>query len=118
MGWWRVMFALSLIAVLSATPARQVEAAADLARTMAEVGEGSRCEEVDGGVGDDSLEATRGELPTDVMAELIPAWSGTAPRALPDCLIPNPSCSPVAPRDPDPPPRGADRQARLCCFRF
>ena len=50
----------SLVVILSGTPAREAEAASDLARTMAERDdEGRRIEEVDGGVGDDSLEATR-----------------------------------------------------------
>jgi len=53
------LFGLSLVAILSATPSRQAEAADDFARSMAELGEGNRVEEVDGGVGDDSLEALR-----------------------------------------------------------
>ena len=52
--WWS-WFALVLI--FSGTPARLVEAAADRARTMAEVGSADRVEEEDGGVGDDALEA-------------------------------------------------------------
>jgi hypothetical protein len=50
----RPMFLLSLIVVLAATPLRLAEAAADLARSLEETGDGWNIEEVDGGVGDDS----------------------------------------------------------------
>ena len=116
--WWRSMFALSLVAMLSATPARQVEAAADLARTMADAGEGSRCEEVDGGVGDDSLEATRGHLPAYTLAGVDLTGTG-ASRLIPlDRLFLHQGWVPAAPREPDPPIRGTARQARLGCFRY
>jgi len=60
---------LSLVIIVSGAPARQAEAAADCARTMAELDDDQRIEEVDGGVGDDSLEATRADAPVDSWAE-------------------------------------------------
>jgi len=57
--WRRLMLGISLIAVLSGSPARQAEAAGDFARLMAELGGGSGVEPVDGGVGDDSFDAPK-----------------------------------------------------------
>ena len=50
--WRQSMLLLCLTAALSGTPLRQAEAASDLARSLAELGEG-HVEEIDGGVGDD-----------------------------------------------------------------
>ena len=47
------MLPLCLIAALLGTPLRQVEAADDLARSFAELGQGPVVEMSDGGVGDD-----------------------------------------------------------------
>ena len=49
---------LALVLILSGTPARQLEAASDLTRAMAGAADEEHIAEVDGGVGDDSLEAT------------------------------------------------------------
>ena len=75
--FWRLMFSLSLVAILSATPARQAEAASDFARSMAEVGEGNRVEEVDGGVGDDSVEALKADAPGMTAHPPVARWSNT-----------------------------------------
>jgi hypothetical protein len=48
------MFLMCLIAALSGTPLRQVEAANDFARWLADLADDHGIETVDGGVGDDS----------------------------------------------------------------
>jgi hypothetical protein len=50
----RIFLSLSLIAALSGPLLRQAEGAADLARSLAELGCPALLEEADGGVGDDS----------------------------------------------------------------
>ncbi len=52
----RLLSFLCLIAALTGTQLRQIEAAHDLARSVAELGSGHRIEIIDGGVGDDSGE--------------------------------------------------------------
>ncbi len=86
MRWRRLMLGISLIAVLSGSPARQAEAADDLARSVAELGGGSGVEPVDGGVGDDSLDAPKvaatGAGVLGVIAPESPrfaAWCGLLP---------------------------------------
>ncbi len=54
--WRPTMFLLCLIAALAGTPLRQVEAAGDLARSLAELDGGDVVEQIDDGVGDDSGE--------------------------------------------------------------
>ena len=52
------LFWLTLIAILAGTPARQVEAASDLARSLVDSDKtADDLTELDGGVGDDTLEA-------------------------------------------------------------
>ncbi len=84
--FWRLMFGISLVAILSGSLSRQAEAASDLARTLAELGGDDRVEEVDGGVGDDSLEALEADLAgSGALAAIAPepsgldAWSGVPP---------------------------------------
>ena len=109
----RSLFVLSLLAAFSATPLRLVEAAHDLACTIAELDDGSVIEPTDGGVGDDS-DATIKANPTD------------APMALPVAAVSPRDLFPVAPasqilrRPADPPPRPPSshvrRLAMLQCF--
>lgn len=71
LGWF------VLVLIFSGTPARQAEAASDLARTMAELDEDDRrIEEADGGVGDDSLEATRADDPGQEPVAGLPVLDG------------------------------------------
>lgn len=58
----RLMFTLSLIAVLSATPLRQAEAAHDFACAVGDPDEGTEIEVPDGGVGDDSDATIRASI--------------------------------------------------------
>ena len=71
---------LTLIVVLAGTPARQVEAASDLARTLAGLGVDSPdLTKPDGGVGDDALEAVAsGGDEFSVDPDLAPDRSGLA----------------------------------------
>jgi hypothetical protein len=81
------MFLLCLTAAVSGTPLRQVEAASDLARSLAELGEG-HVEGIDGGVGDDAevavlkaesdAESTRAMIPRSTADRYhMPSFSGT-----------------------------------------
>ncbi len=75
--FWRLMFGISLVAILSGSLSRQAEAAGDFARTLAELGEGDRVEEVDGGVGDDPLEALKADAAGSVaLVAVAPELSG------------------------------------------
>lgn len=114
---------IALILVLTCGPARQVEAAADFARTMAEVDPGDRIEEKDGGVGDDSLEATLDEAPAADAAhqgeagwDASPAWSSGV--ALGGLGVPTGSPVAAYPGWGVVPPGAARRQAWLGTFRF
>ena len=51
----RILSWICLVATLSGPLLREAEGAEDLARSLAELGHGPLIEEVDGGVGDDSL---------------------------------------------------------------
>lgn len=64
---FRTMFLLSVIAALSATPLRQAEAADDLARSLAETGQGDVLEPADGGVGDDSDNSLKTSAPSSAL---------------------------------------------------
>ena len=112
----------ALLLILAATPARQVEAASDFARTAAEVGAGDRVEEEDGGVGDDAIEATpvdgSTQLAVDLMGGLAPAVLGAFDGGADALAIPKSLCRP-APRVPTEMPPGAGRrQAWLGRFLF
>ena len=123
-GAWPVLMRRSwcwfaLVLILSGAPARQVEAAADQARTMAEIGAGDRVEEEDGGVGDDSLEATIGndpgaaDLGQAVDAAPLPSILAHAPVGF--------AAGPVAMArlgGVEAPAQAGRRQARLGRFRF
>lgn len=115
---WRWICWLSLVVIVSAAPARQVEAAGDLARTMAERDEDHRVEEIDGGVGDDSLEATRADAPAASWAEVpLEPLGFNAPSG--GISIPGPGRSRlVAPIVWQIPTRSSRRQAWLGCFLF
>ncbi len=115
-----LLFWLSLVAILTGTPARQVEAAADLARSMgAALDDDASLGEIDGGVGDDSLEAVEThasgfDLALDLGSPAHPLldlfaliWLPTPDESAPTPLI---SAWP-----PDP---SARRQAWLQRFRF
>ena len=84
----RLMFALSLIAILTATPLRLAEAAEDLARSLAELGNGVNLEEVDGGVGDDSGATIKADVVDGVSSFGSVDWLAE---------LPGPACS-VVPR--------------------
>ncbi|MFO0954755.1 MAG: hypothetical protein U0835_27050 [Isosphaeraceae bacterium] len=55
------LFLLGLTAAAAGTPLRQSEAAADFARSLAEIDDGDVLEEVDGGVGDDAGDTIRAD---------------------------------------------------------
>jgi hypothetical protein len=108
------MFILSLIAALSGTPLRIVEAAEDLAHSIAELSVlGSEIEPTDGGVGDDS-DATIKANPTHVPVSLMAALDLPRPLSL--------ACSARhllrCPADPPrrPPSSHSQRLALLQCF--
>lgn len=104
----RVMFLLSLIAALAATPLRLAEAAHDYADAVAESGVGGDLDAPDGGVGDDSG--------ATIKAEKTPSPSPTAVdlrRELPShpLLLPTRRSSG---RQADPaPPAAVERCRRL-----
>ena len=104
------MVGLALLLVLSGTPARQAEAAADLARTYAETDQASPdpIDEMDGGVGDDQLEATRADAATDTqtganlvaptlgrLTDTIEFFAGRSGLTLRFALAPLPTISPA-----------------------
>ncbi len=111
-----LLFLLSLLAALSATPLRLAEAAHDFACTWAEEEEGADLEAPDDGVADDSDATIRAEitqapvscaaldlLPVPPSADLPPAWDAA-----------------LAPEDPPPRPVASlpQRLARLQNFLF
>jgi hypothetical protein len=111
------MLLLSLIAALCGTPLRQAEAASDLARSLAEVGDQDILEPEDGGIGDDSGVTIKAgcESPAHVLP---PSVVGLDPRPLPDSssLWPN-----VCRRGPEfvSLTAGSDQgNASLQCFLF
>ena len=114
----RGMIGLALLLVLLGTPARQAEAAADLARTASESGQDDRVEEVDGGVGDDQLEAPRGDSSIATAALVISPGStdSFAPLESPR-LIPIRSIARSRDRPPPPCPTSLVRLATLQRFR-
>jgi hypothetical protein len=64
---------LALLAAVAGTPLRQAEAAADLARTLAEIGATAGAEPLDGRVGDEPEVATlKADLPELVAPEHVP----------------------------------------------
>src|SRR4051794_30591910 len=110
------MFLMALIAALSGTPLRQVEAASDLARSIAELGDGNIAEETDGGVGDDAHVALAADDDSDHSPD---AWDGglLAPTSL-RCLIPQAGLYRPARESSPPPTCPGRRQAWLQCFLF
>lgn len=85
----RWMLMLSLIAALAGTPSRIIEAAYDLAGTMAEMDGGGVIEITDGGVGDDHdaaihAESAQASWMADVSAPLpsIEPWGNPSHRAV------------------------------------
>jgi hypothetical protein len=115
--WRSTLLPLALLAALTGTPLRQAEAAADLARSLAELDQGHVIEPVDGGVGDES-DATVLKAGHDAGPVL-----STLPPATLDALAPTlPPPLDLAPapdgRPPRPPSATARRLARLQRYRF
>jgi hypothetical protein len=114
---------LCLVAAISGTLFRQAEAAADLARTVAELADAGSAEEPDGGVGDEPESALprggatwagavvhpeEGPALGDLIMSALPGSTGTA-------LTPIWRANPCVDRLPD---RGSRRQAQLGPFLF
>jgi hypothetical protein len=113
----RLVFLLGLLAAVAGTPLRQAEAADDLARALAELGDGNVIEPVDGGVGDDAGDTIKAD-PSH--APLLPAVADALPAAPPGDARPCPGPflrSRAGHKGPPPasPPR---RLALLQCFLF
>ncbi len=87
--WRLMMFLLCLIAALSGTPLRQAEAANDLARSLAESGQGDAIEPIDGGVGDDKEASIlkTGDDTHSLSATILPV------TAAPSFILPIPASS-------------------------
>ena len=93
-----LMLLFSLIAVLSGTPLRLVEAADDLGRFLAESALEGGLQEIDGGVGDDSGVAIRSVVLqisiTSNVLDLMPTWVTRVglpwPSDLPQTIPPPP----------------------------
>jgi hypothetical protein len=66
---WRLAALLSLLAAFSGTPLRQMEAAADLSRSLACLFQPGHLGAPDGGVGDDSGVVTLSEIHADFAAD-------------------------------------------------
>ena len=117
---WRPLYWFSLVVILSSTPAREAEAASDLARTIAEVdgGDDRRVEEVDGGVGDDSLEATRADAPAQEAMPGHPGFEVVSVLPTRDFAPALERSRPVPAAPTHPPGRSGRRQAWLGRFRF
>jgi hypothetical protein len=80
----RIAALLSLIAALTGMPLRQAEAAADLSRSLVDLLQPASLEMPDGGVGDDSGDATFPGSNVNLIADFLPsAW----PLILPPALI-------------------------------
>jgi hypothetical protein len=110
-----------LIAALSGTPLRQVEAADDFARSHAEAGQGHVIEMIDGGVGDDSgatiLKAGGDTHPLPDTLLLAAADAFLSPL-LPVLSLPNIDDRRWADRLASLPAGSAQRHAWLQCFLF
>ena len=119
--WPRTMLLLCLLAALSGTPLRQVEAAGDFARRFAESEQGPIIEMVDGGVGDEaelSILKDGGDPASDPSA-IFPDL-GDVPPSPPASASSRPGIGDRRGDDPSGPlPIGdAGRFAWLQCFRF
>jgi hypothetical protein len=120
--WRFTMSLLCLIAALAGSPLRQVEAAGDLARSLAELDGGDVFEAVDGGVGDDAGETIPSAIRrsyTDRMSDSPAIDDGPGPsmRAPAPPSTGGDNTRPLrTTRRPTPPP--ARRYAWLQAFRF
>jgi hypothetical protein len=113
----RLVFLLGLLAAVAGTPLRQAEAADDLARALAELGDGDRIEMVDGGVGDDSGDTIKADPSHAPLLLMIADAPPAAPpgNALP---CPGPILLSRAGRNHPPPASPPQRLALLQCFLF
>jgi hypothetical protein len=86
---------LCLLAALTGTPLRQAEAAADFARSLAELTVAVNLEEVDGGVGDDTETATWKPVgpAADSVSISRTSWSELLPQSPRDLIRPTPDRS-------------------------
>ena len=97
---------LALIVAFSGTPLRLVEAADDLARSLAGPEVAGEVESVDGGVGDDSGETIRADLPHASVDSPFAGVPATFPFAPPSPLHPPRSAGLI----PSPRPSGTPRR--------
>jgi hypothetical protein len=112
-----VLYLLTLIAALSATPLRQAEAAADFARSLSDSESAANIEVTDGGVGDDRAEAITAKFPDqDLTPHSFPGYFQSQ-SPVDSCNLSQTHANQADP-PPCPPSTASRRRALLQCFLF